>query len=110
MADRDIYTIRRAGVTSSAPVPVFNIDTGAMIRIYPTSAGSATVYSSGSPQTLIQADVTAGNAAITGNTNARWSAWGAGSVSADTVQYAQSPQKAVALVVTSGTWVMEVSQ
>lgn len=101
---------RKNGVTSSAPVVIYNVTPGSSIRIFPTSAGTANVYSSGSPQNLIAADITAGNSAVTGNTNARWSAWGAGAVTADTQLSAIVPQMAVALVVTSGTWSIEVTQ
>ena len=98
------------GITSAAPGVLYGISVNASIRLYPTVAGVAAVYSSGSPVANIALDVLAGNAAILANTNARWSSWGAGAVSVDTVQQALSPQSAIAVVVTSGTWVVEVCQ
>lgn len=101
-----VDTIVYAGVTSAAPKTVFDIPVGSAIRIYPTSAGTATVYSSGSTRKQVEADDT--SAKITGNTNAQWSQWGAGAVTATTVQAATISQTAVSLVVTSGTWTIEV--
>lgn len=98
------------GGTSADVNSIVGISAGAMIRAYPTSAGTASVYSSGSLLTLVNADIAAGAAAITGNTNARWSLWGAGAVTADTTQQALLPQTAVAIIVTSGTWTLEVCQ
>lgn len=98
---------RYSGVTSSAPLVIYDIPIGSMIRIWPTSAGSATVYSTGSPANIAAADTT--NANVTGSTNARWTAWTAGAVVAETVQGAQMNQTAIAVVVTSGTWSVEVS-
>ncbi len=111
MSNSSAINARRfINITSSAPVAVYDIDKDAMIRIYPTSAGTATVYSSGSPQRYVAADITAGNAAVTGSTNAKWTAWSAGAVTADTTLTATMPQIAVAIVVTSGTWNIEVCQ
>lgn len=98
---------RYTGITSSAPLVVYDIPLGTMIRIWPTSAGTANVYSTGSPANLAALDTT--NANITSNTNARWTAWSAGAVVAETVQSAQMNQTAIAVVVTSGTWSVEVS-
>jgi hypothetical protein len=99
-----------SGITSSAPKAIINIPAGGQVRLYPTSAGTATVYSTGSTLKNAQLDVATSNAAVTGSTNAKWSIWGAGSVVADTVQSALVPQTAIAVVVTSGTWTLEVTQ
>lgn len=101
---------RLSGITSSAPAVLYGIQVGSAVRLYPTSAGSATIYSSSSPSDKVALDIAAGNAAITGSTNAKWTAWGAGTVTADTTQQGQMSQTAVAVVVTSGTWIIEVAQ
>ena len=103
-------TKRRANVTSAVVAVLYNVPKGAMVKIFPTSAGTATVYSSGSPTELINADLADPlGAAIIASTNANWDQWGAGNVTAKTVQEAQLPLAAVALLVTSGTWVLEIS-
>lgn len=95
-----------AGITSSAIKTVYDIPVGSAIRIYPTSAGTATVYSSGSPRNAVALDDT--SAKITGSTNAQWSQWSAGAVTSSTTQAATVSQTAVAIIVTSGTWTIEV--
>lgn len=101
-----VDTITYSGITSSAPKTVYEIPVGSAIRIFPTSAGTATVYSSGSPKNLVEKDDT--EAKITGNTNAQWSQWAAGAVTSSTIQAASVSQTAVVLIVTSGTWTIEV--
>lgn len=117
MSGESVAVVRRnplgqsiAGVTSAAIKSIQNIQQGAMIRAFPTSAGTASVYSSGSPAALCAADIAAGAAAITGNTNARWSLWAPGAVTADTVQQALMPQSFVVIIAASGTWTLEVCQ
>ncbi|MGD9842987.1 MAG: hypothetical protein AB7U99_08800 [Steroidobacteraceae bacterium] len=105
-----VLTKSVTGVTSSAPKTISNIPIGAGIKIFPTSAGTATVYSSLSDSALVAADELAGNAAIVAGTNAKWDNWAAGAVTAATVLVATMPCSAVALVVTSGTWTMEVTK
>ena len=99
---------RLTGITSAAPGAFYNIPLYAQIKIIPTAAGTATLYSTGSQRALVDADVTAGNAAIVANTNAQWDIWGAGAVTVRTTQQAQMPLSSIALVVTSGTWTLEV--
>lgn len=111
MSNSSAINARRfINITNSAPVAVYDIDKDAMIRIYPTSAGTATVYSSGSPQRYVAADIAAGNAAVAASTNASWTEWAAGAITSVTVLQATMPQTAIAVVVTSGTWTVEVTQ
>lgn len=109
-AEYEVKVQTISGITSSAPKGIINIPAGASIRLYPTSAGSASVYSTGSTLKNAQLDVATSNAAVTGSTNAKWSLWGAGAVAADTNQTAVIPQTMVAVVVSSGTWTLEVTQ
>lgn len=102
-----VETIRETGVTSSAPVKIHKVPRGSAIKAYPTSAGTATVYSTQTPRSVSDADNT--NTEIENDTNANWDAWGAGAVTVATVQEAMIPLETVAIVVTSGTWVLEVS-
>lgn len=99
---------RREGVTGVAAV--FRIPPFSGVRAFPTAAGLATVYSSSSPADLVNADLAIGAAAIQANTNAQWTAWTAGEVSTDTEQLSDRAQTCVAIVVASGTWVLEVAR
>lgn len=107
---RGYTTATKTGVTSSAPAVLYNLAAGAMVRLYPTSAGTATFYSTGSNPASAATDVAAGNSAITSSATAKWTQWTAGAVTADTTQTAILPQSAGAVVVTSGTWTLEVCQ
>lgn len=102
-----VATRRISGVISTSPAKIDKIPRGSVIKIYPTSAGAATVYSTSTPQKISTDDDT--NAAIIASTAASWDVWGAGDVTVKTVQQANVPLETVALVVTSGTWVMEVT-
>jgi len=110
--------VRISGILSTdGPIGFTGITTGTMIRAFPTAAGTAAVYSSGSPEPRCRLDMVAGTATLTatGNgpafgTNAAWSKWGAGDITADSVQQAQMPQSAAVIVVTSGTWTFEIAQ
>ena len=100
---------RVSGITSTAATAVYHVAQGAMVKIFPSSAGTATVYSTGSPDTLAALDIaTADGSDIVASTNASWDEWAAGAVTAKTIQQASMPQTALAVVVTSGTWVMEI--
>ena len=103
-----VHNVIAAGVTSSEPAALYKIPAGSSIKIYPTSAGTAAVYSTSSNPDQVALDVASGNAAILAGTNANWDIWGAGAVTAKTIQSTQLPITACALVVTSGTWTMEV--
>jgi len=103
-----LHNIIVTGITSAEPTAAYMIPVGSTIKIYPTSAGTASVYSSSSNQDQAALDVASGNAAILAGTNANWDIWGAGAVTAKTIQSTQLPITACALVVTSGTWTMEV--
>lgn len=102
-----VETIRITDITSSAPVKVHQVPEGAGIKIYPTSAGTASIYSTTAPRSISDGDNT--NSEITTAGAADWDAWGAGDVTSSTTQKATVPVQTVACVVTSGTWVMEVS-
>jgi hypothetical protein len=93
-------------ITAAAPGVLYRVPQGSEVKIYPTSPGTASVYSSGSPKTLIETDTT--NAMITGSTHASWDQWQAGVVAVETFQQAIMPQMAVACVVVSGVWTMEI--
>ena len=94
------------GITSAAVI--YGVPVGATVRAYPTSAGTATAYSTTSPARLARLDILAGAASITGSANARWAAWTPGAVIADTAVPAGSNMAAIALVVASGTLTLEV--
>lgn len=98
------------GITSAVPAAVNSVVRGGGIKIYPTSAGTASVYISMSNYNLTGADIAAGNSAITNNTNAKWILWQAGAVSSETAQQVYIPLTTVAVVVTSGTWTLEITQ
>lgn len=102
-----VSTIRVAGVTSAAPGKVHKIPKGAAVKIWPTSAGSATVYSTNTPRAVSDPDDT--NAEIESDTAVDWDEWSAGSVTASTLQATQVPVETIAIVVDSGTWNLEVS-
>lgn len=102
-----IRTIRVEGITSSAPGKVHKVPRGSVVKIYPTSAGEATLYSTNTHQDISAGDNT--NAEITGSGVADWDICGAGSVTDKVVQQVNVPVETVALVVASGVWVMEVT-
>lgn len=103
---RDIITARASGITSATNVQRFhNVPAGAAIKIYPTSAGTAAVFSTFTQRAVSDLD---GAAGIIASTNASWDKWEAGDVTAKTVSQVNVPLATVALVVTSGTWVIEV--
>lgn len=107
---KGLYQGERSGVETGTPGAVFNVAMGAMVRIYPTSAGTATVYSTGSNENYAATDVAAGDSAVTSSATAKWTQWSAGAVTDDTTLQAVMPQSCVAVVVTSGTWTLEVCQ
>ena len=98
-----------SGITSTTSTfkACLGVRENASIKAYPTSAGTATVYSSCSPYQDCLTDI-ANNNFTTGV--ASWDAWGAGAVTAKTVQYAQGALSCVTIVPASGTWVLEVAQ
>ena len=102
-----IQTHRREGVTTDAPEKVHKVPRGATVKIYPTTPGLATVYSTNTPSLVSNLDDT--NIKIESSTNASWDEWGAGQVSEKTIQQTNVPIEVVALVVTSGVWVIEVT-
>lgn len=96
-----------AGVVSGSPKGVVGVRDGAAIKALPTSAGTASVYSSISPLELCLADIK--NNAVPAGT-ADWDLWSAGAVAVKTIQQAVLPANCVAIVVASGTWTLEVMQ
>jgi len=97
------------GITSTSTTfkACLGVREGAAIKAYPTSAGTATVYSSCSPYKDCLDDIAANNF-TTGL--ASWDAWGAGAVVAKTTQTATTPLSCVTIVPASGTWTLEVVQ
>jgi hypothetical protein len=94
-------------ITSAAPGKIHKVPQGSAVKIYPTSAGTAAVYSTNTQQQI--SDLDTDNAAILASTNASWDVWEAGTVSEKTVQATVVPVETVALLVSSGTWVLEIS-
>ena len=107
MDNRKINVIQHKRATSTSLKYVPGVREGAAIKAYPTSAGTATVYSSNSPIKDCETDIASGDF-TTGV--ASWDAWGAGAVSAKTSQVATMPLSCVAIVPASGTWTLEVSK
>jgi len=99
---------RQSNLTNASPTIIYDLPVGTSVRLWFTGAGTATVYTTGSPRDQVAKDTTNGN--ITGSTNARWTQWGAGSVTVETVQVINQSQTALAVVVTSGTWSIEVTR
>lgn len=97
------------GITSTASTfkACLGVREGAAIKAYPTSAGTATVYSSCSPISDCLTDIAANNFS---SGLASWDAWSAGAVAVKTVQAATVPLSCVTIVPASGTWVLEVVQ
>ncbi len=97
------------GITSTSTTfrACLGVREGAAIKAYPTSAGTATVYSSCSPYQDCLVDIAANNFS---SGLASWDAWSPGAVSAKTLQVALSPLSCVTIVPASGTWVLEVAQ
>lgn len=102
-----IQTHRHEGITSDKPAKIYKIPRGALVKIYPTSPGTASVYSTNTPSLVSDLDNTV--SAIENSTNASWDEWGAGPVTTKTVQQTYVPVEVIALVVTDGTWVIEVT-
>lgn len=98
-----------SGITSTSTTfkACLGVREGAAIKAYPTSAGTATVYTSNSPISDCLADIAANNFA---SGLASWDAWGAGAVAAKTTQATAVPVTCVTIVPASGTWTLEVVQ
>lgn len=103
-----VDTYRIAGITSSDVAKVHKVPRGAAIKYYPTSAGTATAYSTHNSRDDSDSDDTAAELAGTGNT-ADWLASDSGPVTESTVDVAKNPIQTVALAPASGTWTLEVS-
>jgi len=106
---RAVQTQVLEGITSTTDAGFINtVARGSAIRIFPTVAGTATVYSTQRPTLkLNEPDNT--HAEVTGSTNRQWEAWGAGAVTALTTQQSNIPLEAAALTVASGTWSIEIT-
>ena len=97
-------SVQISGVTAAAGACGL-IPAGSSVKVYPSSAGSATVYASCGPANDAAADIAAANFS-TGL--AAWDAWDNGSVTASSLGILEGAVTAVALSVSSGTWVLEV--
>jgi hypothetical protein len=93
------------GVTSGQPVAFYSIKANSSITAYPTAAGTAIVKVSTSPIADCAADVVAKNFS---NGTAKWQDWTSGSVTAVKSEKVNSTISAAVIVVTSGTWNLEV--
>lgn len=103
-----VSTLVIKGVTSAEPAKILFVPKGALVKVYPTAAGSASVYHSNSLKQDIDLDNS--NADIQGSLNdAVWDIWGAGTVTAKTSQQVNIPLMALAMTVLSGTWTIEVT-
>ena len=103
-----ILTFRAEGVTSAALAKVHKVPRGSTIKIYPTvEPAEAAVYSSNSPSSITDAYETIAD--VEPDDSTVWDIWGAGAVTAKTVQQANVPLEVVVLAVTEGTWVLEVT-
>lgn len=98
-------------VSTSLTHIVTNVPAGSLIKIFPETSGTANVYSTQRPieKANSDADINVAQSLISGSINRSWDAWGAGSVTALTIQQAQGPLEGVCIVVTTGTWSLEVS-
>jgi hypothetical protein len=97
-----------AGITSAQVQAIYGIPQGGTIKIYPTVAGSATLYTSCSPLATIAADVAGSDLTTPGASALRWDASISGVVTTTDIVIAAGALKAAALKVSSGTWTMEV--
>lgn len=94
-----------ANITISAGA--YGVRAGASVTCYPTVPGLAIVKVSTSPVADCVADVEANNF-LTGS--ARWQDWSTGVVAQDTSEVVYGNLSGVALIVSSGTWVLEVAK
>lgn len=96
------------GAISGTPKGIFNVPIGASIRTYPTAAGSAKLYSSGSPSAACSADIAVNNF-VSGA--AKWTESVLSTFSSDTGEQPISLNATcVAIVPSSGTWTLEVTR
>jgi hypothetical protein len=98
--------VQISGVTTRAGL-AGSVRDGASVKIYPTSAGTATVKTSCSPTPAVLADIAA-NDFTTGH--AKWDNWNGGNVTGAAIAVLAGTVTGVAVVPASGTWVLEVAQ
>ena len=106
-ATKLVASHRISGVDNTEIAKIYKIPRGAIIKAYPTSAGSAIVYHTNTIKEVADLDDDATK--VQNRTNGSWDAWGAGNVAVKTTQQINGPLEAVALLVSSGVWVIEVS-
>jgi hypothetical protein len=99
-------SVQISGVTTRAGLGGIVRD-GASVKIFPTSAGTATVKTSCSPWPAVAADMAANNFA---NGQAKWDNWNNGSVTGATIAVLAGTVTGVAVVPASGTWTLEIAQ
>lgn len=102
---------QETGITAIGSV--INVSPGAKISAWPTAGGSpsAALYYTGSPPAAAWADIVAGGATIAANNgHAQWDEWAPGTVTAKTVERAPHWATYAVLVVSSGTWTLEICQ
>ena len=102
-----VGSIQVQGVTNSNPAIIHKVPKGSAIKVYPTVAGAAGLYSSHSPISDILLESSADD--IKDSVNADWDSSAAGIVSIPTIQEALYHTEAVALVPESGTWTIEIT-
>lgn len=105
---KPVTTYEITGITNTNIGKVHKVPAGATIKIVLTSAGTGSVYSTNDPRSDSDSDDTVAKIEGTGNT-ADWDEWGAGDVTASTVQVTTTPVETVACAPTSGTWTLQVS-
>jgi hypothetical protein len=101
---KSVYSQVMTGITSGKPKAVYQIPPTASFTVFPTSAGTATLYYSTSEEGKCKDDVL-NNRVATGL--ATWAAWVHSDVTILTQDTLKITSTSVALKVASGTWTME---
>jgi hypothetical protein len=99
---KQVYTQVLTGITAGNPKAVYNTPPTASFTVFPTSAGTATLYYSVSDENKCRHDILNN---IIGTGKATWVEWV--TVTAITQDTNNITSTSVALKVSSGTWTME---
>jgi len=100
-----VESIRIEDVQAGNPAKVHKVPKGSSIKA--VGSGSATVYTTTSPRSLSDQDTT--DSDIENSTNATWDAWATGAAAGNSQETTDHPVETVALVVSSGTWTLEIA-
>lgn len=106
--------IRIEELTNSNWGVIYSVPAGAGIKLHPVSPGEAVIYSTQSPIGAVREAVNVAPASafppsVFANEPALWDIWGAGNVTEQTIQQVNLPLVAVAAIIISGEWLMEIS-